>query len=186
VSPRSLYLAQLEDRLGAGAVKSVGYSSPDDPCLTAEKAMTLPARPDDIDPVLGPDLALYRPIDVRNVRNRDRGFAGENAVDRDEKTYWATNDDGRPAVLMIDTEGPLDITAAVLEEAADFRGSVQRYTIEGQVDSDWKLLGEGTTIGERKVVRFPQATVWKVRLTILKASPHAAIRKFGLYRVDEK
>jgi hypothetical protein len=182
VAPRSLYLAQLRDRLGSEALKAVGYGSPDDPALTAEKGETLPARPDDIDPVLGPDLALYRPIDGRNMKDNARQYAGEKAVDRDEKTYWATNGNGRPAVIVVDTEGPLEIDAAVLEEAPDFRGNVREYTIEGQVDSDWKLLAKGTAVGERKVDRFPRTTVWKVRLTIVKAEPFAAIRKFGLYR----
>jgi len=53
-------------------------------------------------------------------------------------------------------------------------------------DSDWKLLSQGTTIGERKVDRFPKTTVWKVRLTILKADPYPAIRKFGLYLAKDR
>ena len=58
---------------------------------------------------------------------------------------------------------------------------MQEYRIEGQVDSDWKLLSQGTTIGERKVDRFPKVTVWKVRLIILKAKAYPAISEFGLY-----
>ena len=67
------------------------------------------------------------------------------------------------------------------QEAADLGQRVQEYKVEGQVDSDWKLLSQGTTIGDRKLDRFPPVTVWKVRLTILKASASPAIRKFGLY-----
>jgi alpha-L-fucosidase len=85
------------------------------------------------------------------------------------------------ATIELDMDGPTEINALALEEASGLTGHVQDYKVEGQVNSDWKLLSQGTTIGERKVDRFPKVTVWKVRLTILKAQPYPAIRKFGLY-----
>jgi alpha-L-fucosidase len=53
--------------------------------------------------------------------------------------------------------------------------------VEGMVDSAYVLLSQGTTIGERKLDRFPTATVWKVRLTILDSQGYPAIRKFAAY-----
>ncbi len=113
-----------------------------------------------------------------------REFGGEKAVDGDDQTYWATNDGAARAVLEVDMEGPVQINAAAIGEAIGHESNVQEYKIEGQVDSDWKVLSQGTTIGEQKIDRFPTVTVWKVRLTILKAQPYAAIRKFGLYLAD--
>jgi alpha-L-fucosidase len=141
----------------------------------------LPEFQPDVDKEFGPDLALHRPINTSNVRGSTRQFGGERAVDGDDKTYWATSDDARRMTLEIDTEGPLDINALVLGEAIGLEGRVQEYKVEGQVDSDWKLLSQGSTIGERKVDRFPKVTVWKVRLTVLKSNDYPAIRKLGLY-----
>jgi hypothetical protein len=64
-------------------------------------------------------------------------------------------------------------------------GRVQEYKVEGQVDSDWKLLARGTSIGPRIIARFPMETVWKVRLTIVKAQSFPAIRRFGLYKAPD-
>ena len=71
--------------------------------------------------------------------------------------------------LEIDTEGPLDINAITLAEAPGVGSHVLEYQVEGQVDSDWQFLAQGATIGDHIVARFPKATVWKVRLTILKS-----------------
>jgi len=60
-------------------------------------------------------------------------------------------------------------------------GRIQSYKVEGFVESGWRLLAEGTSIGERKLDRFPPVSVWKVRLTVLKAEPFPALRKFSLY-----
>ena len=58
---------------------------------------------------------------------------------------------------------------------------VHNFRIERQVDSDWELLGMGTSIGKNKIVRFPKVTVWKVRLTILDRDQYSAIRQVGLF-----
>ena len=115
-----------------------------------------------------------------SVRERKREFGGEKAVDGNPNTYWAT-DTGRRATLEVDLEGPVDLNALIIEEAPGVGSPVQEYRVEGQIDSEWKLLSEGTTIGERKMDRFPQVTAWKVRLIILKTDTFPAIRKFGLY-----
>ena len=103
------------------------------------------------------------------------------AVDGDEKTFWATSDGITNATLEVDMDGPTEINSLSIEEAAGMTGRVQAYKVEGQVNSDWKLLSQGTTIGGRKTDHFPEVTVWKVRLTILKAQDYPAISEFGLY-----
>lgn len=183
VAPRSLYLTQLAERLGPPALRAIGYASTDPASggalavapLTDEAPTTAAADR------LGPNLALDRPVLTSNNRGGSRQFAGWQALDEDDRTYWATDDGKTPATLEFDTEGALAINAAELREPAGHLGNVRHYKIEGFVNSAWKLLAEGTTIGNRKVDRFPTATVWKVRLTIDRAEPYTAIAKFGVY-----
>jgi hypothetical protein len=180
VTPESLYLTQLAERLGPRALRNIGYSStsPSSARDTPRSSHAAAERPGI---GLGQNLAVDRPVTTSNVRRADRRFAGWQALDDDEQTYWATDDGIHQAKLELDTEGALDINAVELREAAGMTGRVQDYRVEGFVESAWKLLAEGTTIGEEKVLRFPRVTVWKVRLTIARSNPAPAIRKFGLY-----
>lgn len=180
VYPQSLYLAQLADRLGQRANTKLGYGSNTLSQFNNKRVQPTPPLKTAPDQVLGADLALHRPINSNQMRNNLRQFAGEKAVDADPATYWATNDGSLPATLEIDMEGPVVINALLLSEVAG-KEQVLEYKVEGQVDSDWTLLSQGTTIGSRKVDQFPAATVWKVRLTILKAKNYAAIQQVGLY-----
>jgi hypothetical protein len=176
VAPASLYLAQLAERLGPQALRNIGYAS-------SWTGAPLPARPHaaaDAPGPLGTNLALDRPVTTSNVRGGERRFAGWQALDDDDGTYWATDDAVTEARLELDTEGALDIDAVDLGEAAGLTGRVRGYRVEGFVDSAWKLLAEGTALGERKVHHFPRVTVWKVRL-VLRADRGPAIRKLGLY-----
>jgi len=178
VAPQSLYLAQLQERLGAQALKNTGYSSPE---ISSAVRTFRPSPKISMSEGIGMNLALNQPVSASNVRDDDSEFAAEMAVDGDAKTYWAAADGTTQATLEVDMPGPTEINTVSIEEAAGLTDRVQAYKVEGQVNSDWKLLSQGTTIGARKVDHFPAATVWKVRLTILNATNYPAIQEFGLY-----
>jgi hypothetical protein len=181
VYPQSLYLAQLAERLGPQAVKHIGYSSDklDMPSLDPKKNSSF-FKPV-VDKSFGTDVAAHKYANPSNVRGGEWKFGGERALDDDLNTYWTTNDSITKASLEVDLEEPQMINVAEISEAIGLGQRVEAYKVEGMVDSDWKLLSEGTTIGERKVDHFPAVMAWKVRLTIIKASASPAISKFSLY-----
>jgi hypothetical protein len=185
VQPQSLYLAQLQERKGLQALKNIGYISNTIQMFENKNAKPLPPLEIQTDKILGPDLAMHRPVNTSNTRGATREFGGEKALDGNEKTYWATNDGTTQARIEIDMEGPVEINAIEIDEANGLQGRVQEYKVEGQVDSDWKLLSQGTTIGNRKIDRLPSTTVWKVRITIIKVQDYPAISKIGLYRENK-
>jgi hypothetical protein len=186
VAPASLYLAQLVQRLGPQALRNLGYDSIDPRSARAVAVATTSEHADAAGASSrsvswGKNLALDRPVLTSNVRGGKREFGGWQALDNDDRTYWATDDGATPARLELDTEGALTINTVQLGEADGMTSQVKRYRVEGFVDSAWRLLAEGTTIGEHQTNHFPQVTVWKVRLTIDEAAPYPAIRTFGLY-----
>jgi hypothetical protein len=181
VAPQSLYLAQLEERLGPRALKNLGYASNTKGLLEDKTLTKLPDLKYDEDPELGKDIAMYRPVNASGNRGTTQAFGAEKALDGNPNTYWATDDSMTRATFEVDMEGPVVVDAAEICEAAGFEGRVLQYKIEGQIDSDWKLLSQGTTVGKRKLDRFPKETLWKVRLTVTKMKDYLAISKFGLY-----
>ena len=181
VAPQSLYLAQLQDRLGPQALKNIGYSSNIATEFPDKETPQLSPRRASVDKELGPDLALWRPINTSGVRDNKREFGAEKAIDGDDNTYWAANDNARRMTLEIDMEGPVEISALEIGEAMNLGERVQEYRVDAQVDSDWKPLSRGTAIGARRIDKFEKVTAWKVRLTILKCESYPAIRKFALY-----
>ena len=177
VAPQSLYLAQLRERLGPAALKAIGYES----VAIAVGPVRSEGMRRGAAAASSPNLARDRPVLTSNVRGGQREFAGWHAIDDDEKTFWATDPGVGPATLEFDTEGALALNTIVLGEAAGAHGQVKSYRVEGFVENAWKVLAEGTTIGVRQTHRFPKITAWKMRLTILKAEPSAAIATLALY-----
>jgi hypothetical protein len=181
VAPQSLYLAQLEERLGQKAVQALGYAANTAGEFSGKTTPPLPPYPPDIDPVLGSNLALHQAVDTSSVRGDAAEFGGEQALDAEDKTVWASKDGDQPAWLELDLEGPVALNALLLEEAPGPGHRVKSFKVEGMVDSDWQLLAQGTAMEERYVARFSPVKVWKVRLTVIEADGYVALRKLGLY-----
>ena len=171
VFPQSLYLAQLSERLGNKALQNIGYK--ENGGFSNKQVAPLPPLKVETDPVYGINQALHRPV------NTSGGTRGENTLDGDPATYWTTDEGKTTGTLEIDVENPVVLNAVALSEVLGSR--VTAYKVEGQVNSDWKLLAEGTAIGKRKIAEFPKETIWKVRVTIISATDRPAISEVGLY-----
>lgn len=177
VSLQSLYLAQLEERLGKKAIKNIGYSANDKKEFKNKNVKTTPFNPD-IDEKLGVNLAFRRPVNTNDVKLETRAFSAEKALDAKEKTYWKPTHQ-KNAVFEVDMEGPEKINTVKLNEING--NHILEYKIEGMENSEWKQLAKGNSVGKNHVVSFPELTVWKVRLTILNTSGYPAISEFKLY-----
>lgn len=171
VDPQSLYLAQLQERLGLQAVKNTGY--PNGNRFTRKKVQPLPPLPRQKDVRLGINLAQFRPVNTRG------NAGGEKAVDGKNSTFWEVKDG--QSFIELDLENPVDISAITVAEPKGTENRILSYKVEAQTDSDWLLLSEGSQIGSIKLDTFPAVTAWKVRISVLSAKEQAAIGEIGLF-----
>lgn len=134
-----------------------------------------------LDSIFQRDFAAGKPATATNVRGGDGAFSAAAALDRDNATYWATDDGVTTASLEVDLGAETEFNVIRLEEMIRLGQRVQRYRVDGWDGSAWRPLSEGTTIGYRKLDRIPKTKASKVRLTILAARACPTIRGFGLH-----
>jgi alpha-L-fucosidase len=132
------------------------------------------------------NLAAGKPSDASNVRGQDLHFGPANALDGDPKTYWATNDAVTEALLVVDLEAPTRFDRAMIQEFIALGQRVEEYAIEAWDGQAWKEVVSGTTIGHKRLDRFPAVTTDKVRLVIRKARACPVIQEFGLYEAPQR
>ena len=58
---------------------------------------------------------------------------------------------------------------------------IKKFKLEYQKDGKWETIDEQTTIGYKRLLRFPPVTATKVRFTILDAKASPLISNIGLY-----
>jgi len=136
-----------------------------------------------IDETFRTNLAAGRPAKARNARP---GFDADKAVDGRSDTYWTTDEDVVEAWLEIDLGADVTFDRAMLQEMITTGQRVEKFALEVPDGQAWKPIAEATTIGYKRLLKFPQVTASRVRLKILDSRDCPTIREFGLYKSSPK
>jgi alpha-L-fucosidase len=100
-----------------------------------------------------------------------------------EKRYGvaATDTAGTGHEFVVQPSTPTKIDRVVLMEDISQGERVRKYTLEAQIDGEWKPLAEGTAIGHKKIDRVPAMVVQAVRMRVLESVGTPCIRRFGVF-----
>ncbi|WP_411029724.1 alpha-L-fucosidase [Spongiimicrobium sp. 3-5] len=128
------------------------------------------------------DLAKGQKVSATEVRGNSRDFAVENINDENAETYWAPNDGTTEASITISFENPTQVNRIVLQEYIPLGQRVSKFSIEAEVDGDWKEIDKQTTIGYKRILRFDAVTTTKLKVNILEAKGPPTIANISCYQ----
>ncbi|MHA4806855.1 alpha-L-fucosidase [Flavitalea flava] len=129
------------------------------------------------------DLAAGVKITASNVRSNAKAFAADKATDGKNATYWATDDRVSSASMTLDFGKPTIFNCFMAQEYIRLGQRVKAFTVAAMVDGNWKELAKATTIGYRRILRFPAVKTTQLRFTITDAKACPAISNIGIYNV---
>lgn len=101
-------------------------------------------------------------------------------TDGNDATYRIA--DSRIPVIELSLDGEKSFDRLMLQEKITVGQRVEKFKVEAMINGKWKTISEGTTIGYKRLMRFPELTTNQVRLTILKSRATPALATFGLYK----
>ncbi len=131
------------------------------------------------------DLAEKTKASASNVRGNADEFAAAKAVDGDKETYWATDDDVTKASLTLDLGKPTTFNRFLAQEYIRLGQRVKAFTIEALVDGNWQELAKATTIGYKRILRFPTVTATQLRFDITDSKACPVISNIGIYHAPQ-
>ena len=146
-----------------------------------------------IETVFSDNLAEGAKISATNERGGARRYSAAKAVDADENTYWATDDDVTAASLTIDFGRETTFNRFVVQEYVRLGQRVKDFSLEALVDGKWIELNDAIsasedglqTIGRKRIVCFPDVTATRLRFNILDSKACPLISGIGVYRAPE-
>ena len=132
-----------------------------------------------LDQTFAVDFAEGKPASADSVQD---GCSAYKAVDGQKDSYWTPAGNLTTGTLEIDLNESVTFNVSMIKEYIPFGQRVEEYSIEVWDGRDWETIASGTTIGHKKLDRFPDTIASKVRLTIHRSQASPLIRSFGLYR----
>ncbi len=127
------------------------------------------------------NLAKNAKLTATNFRNNDKKFGVQNVIDENKNTYWPTDDNVTNASLTINFEKATSFNRFLVQEYIRLGQRVKSFSIEALVDGSWKEVAKATTIGYKRILRFPTITTTKLRLNITDAKACPLIANIGVY-----
>ena len=127
------------------------------------------------------NLAENKKIKASNVRGNLRKYGADNVIDKDDITYWATDDSVKSASLTINFDRPTLFNRFLVQENIRLGQRVESFTVEALVNGVWKKLAQATTIGYKRILRFPEVKATQVRFNILSSKACPVISNIGIY-----
>jgi len=127
------------------------------------------------------NLVTDASVTASNIRKNNKQFNPEKTTDTDKNTYWTTDEGVTEASIELNFTKPTTFNRFMTQEYIPLGQRVKKFKLEYQKDGKWETIDEQTTIGYKRLLRFPSVTATKVRFTVLEAKGSPLINNIGLY-----
>lgn len=131
------------------------------------------------------NLAVKANAIASNVRGNAKQFDAMNAIDSSKETYWATDDDVTKALLTINLGKLTTFNRFLVQEYIRSGQRVKAFTVEALINGNWKEIATGTTIGYKRILRFPTVNATQIRLNITDSKACPVISNLGIYHAPQ-
>lgn len=131
------------------------------------------------------NLAIHGRVTASSTRGGSPAYAAGHLNDGDAGTYWATDDGQTSASLVLTFDKPVTFNNLMLQEYIRLGQRVSRFDMEVWKEGRFVRVAEGTTIGHKRILRFPAQTTTRVRINIRSALACPVLSEIGLYKALE-
>ncbi len=134
-----------------------------------------------LDAIFDENLAAGARVTASNVKGNNPAFAADKITDGDKETYWTTDDWTTTATVEFDLGAERTFNVAELAEHINIGQRIAEFALDVWDGGAWKEFARGTTVGYKRLLRFPDVTASKVRLRVLDSRVCPTLSGFGLY-----
>ncbi len=114
------------------------------------------------------------------------GHSAACAVDNNDSTYWTTDKGVSSATLECILPAVQTFDRAMLQEYIRAGQRVERFHIDAWDGTRWAQFVQGTTIGYKRLLRFPAVRGGKLRLVIDESRTSPALSSFGVFKAPPR
>ena len=123
--------------------------------------------------------------DASNTRGGESTYNAQKAYDDNHETYWATDDSITTGEITFNLKKPTRVNRAMIREQITLGQRVSEFIVEAQdKNGTWKEVAKATTIGNKRLLRFPDVETTALRLTILKSRACPVISDAKFYYAE--
>ncbi len=101
--------------------------------------------------------------------------------DNDPNTFLTTSDNPQSVALVLKLPTPRRVNGLLLREHIASGQRVEAFDVEAHSEGVWRPLAGGSVIGHKRLVRFPDVTLSKLRVRFTSFRVRPALASLGLF-----
>ena len=103
----------------------------------------------------------------------------------DYATYWTITDCSAEAEIKRDFGAEVIFNRLMLQEYTPLGQRVKSFVLEKEDAGNWEKIAEGTTVGYKRILRFPDVTASAIRIRFTDGKDIPLISKVGIYNAPK-
>ena len=123
-------------------------------------------------------LAMGKPATASGMWHDNVGYGPAEAVDGNLLTRWSGPEGARAGWLEVDLGKDTTVSRVIIKEGWDRTG---KFAVQYKAGDEWKDAAEGTTIGEKRELKFSPVKARVFRLNVTEAADTPTIWEFELF-----
>lgn len=132
---------------------------------------------------------LIKKASIHATNTRHRNFSTSYLIDEKYDTYWAGADGTNSTVITIKWHTPMSFNRLSLQEYIPLGQRVKSFHLEYLKDGKWTkvpVTERTTTIGFKRLIRFPMLKTRAFRVCITDAKGPICISEMGIYKAEDR
>ena len=114
-----------------------------------------------------------------------KGYDNKALIDDDKKTYWASDVNDKNPKIEIHLDNPVSVNTFMIQEYLPMGQRVKSFYFEVFSDGNWEKIYEGSTIGNKRLIRFETQNIEKARFTVNDKKAQIVISNIGLFKAKD-
>ncbi|MDF9829705.1 alpha-L-fucosidase [Parabacteroides sp. PF5-6] len=133
------------------------------------------------------DLMKNAKLKATNTRGNSSRYGVKNLIDGAFDTYWATDDEVKEVSIEIELPKMQSFNRFQVQEYIPLGQRIAAFTVDvwNEETGSWQEIASETTVGYKRIVRFPLVTAQKLRLHVKDALACPALNGIGLFKAVE-
>lgn len=131
------------------------------------------------------NLALGATITAEQKGEPRKNYDPASLIDGEPRSYWAAADSNIRASLTLDFGKPTAFNRVVLQEYILLGQRVSAFSVEALVEGEWRSITRQTTIGYKRILRFPTVEATQLRINLLDGRACPVLNNIAVYHAPK-
>ena len=114
-----------------------------------------------------------------------KGYHNNSLIDEDLNSYWISQSNDPTPTIELRLETPVELNTFMIQEYLPLGQRIKSFKLEILNNGIWEEVYDGTTVGNKRLVRFESQDVEGIRFIVTDTKDRVVISNMGLFKAPE-